>query len=689
MSLTTVVKERIEQGEKAPAGTYIHLVGKKDEVKELWEAYLSIQDEMYTPEEDQGELTEEQYAHYVRLVHDAIRSTDKAGDAFQKGIDDKAPKKQTAMMDFIDSVGMLEVQLIAGKLVTAVHNVQSGKMSVPGWPMLAGLRLHMFKTFQERMDKVIEVLTLWKAMCKDLFYTEMTWEKRIAMQPQEEADKKATNARLNLQRKHDKEKAKKLIEENKKREAAAIESDNEDNDNQKDASTEATPAPAKPVNKRAKRIKPDQFIAITTRARRDKKAKAAGSAEQATDTDADAASQPADATARESTNTDGSTQPSDTTASATINTGGPIDPASPTEPEPVNGDDSSHLAVSPAPASNNTGGSTQPSSGTAFVPINADGSSQHSLPSTPTPENTGGSNQTNNLFAGPAMVDHGPAMQAALTAAKGQRELYDSFKFPGPFARPMAEYGNERPPAYSPGKYSLPQQPEKAPWSSQYFPQKYQPSGNNVTNQQAPYGSQQNVPQSYGVPHPNQQFQMHGIQRSIARAPSHGRISQHDQMPGIQLNGQEPRLHHVGQAVGFQNSDQAASNQPNGRVANFQQNGRVASIQQHGRVASIQRNGRMARTIRLNGSPHSYIVNNYFQHPAPGTSASQALPITQGEDDEHMVYGKAIDYDGTMGPDQDLGNDHAKTLRDDEPEDKPQDTWTVSFLPLNASKIEV
>lgn len=675
-----MVKERIKQGEKAPAGTYIHLVGKKDDVKELWEAYLSIQDEMYTPEEDQGELTEEQYAHYVRLVHDAIRSTDKAGDAFQKGIDDKAPKKQTAMMDFIDSVGMLEVQLIAGKLVTAVHNVQSGKMSVPGWPMLAGLRLHMFKTFQERMDKVIEVLTLWKAMCKDLFYTEMTWEKRIAMQPQEEADKKATNARLNLQRKHDKEKAKKLIEENKKREAAAIESDNEDNDNQKDASTEATPAPAKPVNKRAKRIKPDQFIAITTRARRDKKAKAAGSAEQANDTDPDpdAASQPADATARESTNTDGSTQPSDTTASATINTGGPIEPASPTGPEPVNGDDSSQLAVSPAPASNNAGGSTQPSSGTAFMPINASRSSERSLPSTPTPQKTGGSNQTNNIFAGPALVNDDPAWQAALTAAKGQRELYNSFKFPGPLGKPMAHYGNERPPAYSPGQYSLPQQPQKAPWSGQDFPQQYQPPGDYVTDQQGSHGPHQNIPQSYGLPQPNQQFQMHGNKRSLSRAPSHGRISQRDQMPGIQLNGQEPRLHHVGQAVGIQNSDQAASIQPNGRVA---------SIQQHGRMASIQRNGRMAR-IRLNGSPNSYIVNNYFQHPVPRSSVSQALPITQGDDDEYTGYEKAIDYDRTMGHDQDLDNGqaigYAKVLDDEQSEDNRQDSWAVSFPPLKA-----
>ncbi|KAG6356384.1 hypothetical protein INS49_015772 [Diaporthe citri] len=663
MSLTTIVKDRIAQGEKAPKGTYIHLVGKKDDVRELWEAYLSIQDEMYTPEEDQGEITEEQYAHYVRLVHDAIRSTDKADDAFQKDINGKVLKKQTAMMDFIDSVGMLEIQLIAGKLVTAVHNVQSGKMSVPGWPMLAGLRLHMFKTFRERMEKVIEVLTLWKAMCKDLFYTEMTWEKRIAMQPQEEADKKATNARLNLQRKHQKEKAKKIIEENKKREAAELESDsgdndNADNDNQRDASNEATPVLPMPGNKRAKRIKPDQFINITTRARRGKKSKAAGSAEQATDTDP--ASQPADPAAQASTNTDGSPQP-----------------ASPTASEPANGDDSSQIAVSPAPASNNTGGSTQPSSGTAFVPINAGRSSQRSLSSTPAPKKTGGSNETNNIFAGPALVDHGPALQAALTAApKGQGELYDTSKFPGPLGKPMAQHGNERPPAYSPGQYSLPQQPQKARLSGHYFPQQPQPPGEYVNNQQASYGFQQSTPQSYGLHQPSQQFQIQGPQRSVAQVPSHSRISQHDQMPGIQLNGQEPRLQHNGQAVGFQHSDHAASFQPNGRVANFQQNGRVASIQQHGRMASIQRNGRMAR-IRLNGS-HSYIVNNYFQHPVPGSSVSQALPITQGADNEYTGYEQAIDYDQTMGNSQDQNNDeatgYAKVLGDDQSEDKCQDS---------------
>lgn len=688
MSLTTVVKERIAQGEKAPKGTYIHLVGKKGDVKELWEAYLSIQDEMYTPDEDQGELTEEQYAHYVRLVHDAIRSTDKADDAFQKGLDGKALEKQTAMMDFIDSLGMLEIQLVAGKLVTAVHNVQSGKMSVPGWPMLAGLRLHMFKTFRERMEKVLEVLTRWKAMCKDLFYTEMTWEKRIAMQPQEEADKKATNARLNQQRKNQKEEAKKIVEENKKREAAALESDNEGNDNQKDASNEATPAPTKPATKRAKRIQPEEFISIS-RPRRGKKAKASGSAEQAAD--ADDTSQPADPAAQESTNNDGSIQPSDATASATIDTGDPIQPASPADPEPANGDDSSQLAVSPAPASNNAGGSTQPSTGTAFVPINAGRSSQRSLPSTPAPKKSGGPNQSNDFFVGPALVDHGPALQAALTAApKGQGEVFDTSKFPGPLAKPTAHYGNERPPAYSPGPYTLPQQPRKAQLLGQYFSQQYQPPGHYMNNQQASNDPQQNIPKSYGLPQPGQQFKMHGSPRSVAQVPSHGRISQHDQMPGIQLNGQDPRLQHVGQAVGFQQSDQAASFQPSGRVANFQENGRMASIQQHGRMASIQRNGRMAR-IRLNGS-HSYIVNNYFQHPVPGSSASQAIPITQGADNEYNGYERAIDYDQTVGPDQDPDNAHAlgyaKTLGDDEPEDKCQDSRPVSFPLFHASTMQ-
>lgn len=687
MSLTTVVKERIAQGEKALAGTYIHLVGKKDDVKDLWEAYLSIQDEMYTPEEDQGELTEEQYAHYVRLVHDAIRSTDKADDAFQKDIDGNVLEKQTAMMDFIDSVGMLEIQLIAGKLVTAVHNVQSGKMSVPGWPMLAGLRLHMFKTFRERMEKVIEVLRLWKAMCKDLFYTEMTWEKRIAMQPEEEADKKATNAGLNRKRKLEKNKAKKLIEENKKREAAALESNTEENDNngndnddQKDGSNEATPTPSKPGNKRAKRIKPDQFIAITSRARRGKKTKATGSAEQATDTDT--ASQAADLAVEGSTNTVGSLQPSDAAASTTTIAGGSIQPANPAALVPVNGNDSSQLVVSPAPASNNTGGSTQPSSGTAFVPINAGRSSQRSLPSTPAPKKTGGSNQTNNIFAGPALVDHGPALQAALTAApKGQGELCYTSKFPGPLGKPMAHCGNEQPPDYSPGQYSLPQQPQKAQLSGHYFPQQYQPPGHYVNNQQGSYGFQQSAPQSYSLPQPSQQFQMQGPQRSVSQAPSHYQISPHDQMPGIQLNGQEPRIQHVGQAVGFQNSDQAASFQPNGRVAYFQQNGRVASIQQHGRMASIQRNGRMAR-IRLNGS-HSYIVNNYFQHPVPGSSVSHALPITQGTDSQYTGYEQTVAYNQTMGRDQEPNNDqavgYAKKFSDDEPEAKCQDSWTVSF----------
>lgn len=689
MSLTTVVKERIAQGEKAPTGTYIHLVGKKDDVKELWEAYLSIQDEMYTPEEDQGELTEEQYAHYVRLVHDAIRSTDKADDAFQKDNNGNATEKQTAMMDFIDSVGMLEVQLIAGKLVTAVHNVQSGKMAVPGWPMLAGLRLHMFKTFRERMEKVIEVLTLWKAMCKDLFYTEMTWEKRIAMQPEEEADKKGTNAALNLRRKVEKQEARKLIEENKKREAAALESDNADNDNvgndkQKDASNEATPATGKPGNKRAKRIKPDQFIPITSKARRGKKYKAAGSAEQAIGTNS--ASQPADLVAEASTNTGDAPQPTDAAASTTTSGASPTQPVTPAASVPVNEDDSSQMIVSPAPASNNTSGSTQPSSGTAFVPINTGRRSQRSLPSTPAPKKTGGSNQTSNIFAGPALVDHGPALRAALTAApKGQGELIDTSRFPGPLGKPMAHYGNERPPAYSPGQYSLPKQPQKLHLSGQPSPREYQPPGKYMTNQHTSNDFQQNTPQGYNLPQASQQHQIRGPQGGLAQSSLHRRLPQHGQITRIHYGqGNTQR----GQTTSLQkfHKDGKMTASPHGQMVGTQRNPQFYGCTQHGRTSSVQ-HGHMAR-IRLSGR-NSYVVNHYYQPHVPEDLVSEALPITQDEGNQYTGYEQAVDSSQAIGHGQDLNNGqaigYAKTMGDVQSEDSRQDRSNVSMLPAHAS----
>lgn len=694
MSLTTEVKHRIVQGEQAAAGTYIPLIGNKDEAFKLWEAYLSIQDDKYTPEEKPGELTEEQYQSYVRRIHDAVRSTDRAYDAFQTDIhgntitqQDKqgnTVKTQTGMMNFLDSIKMFELQLVAGKLVTTIHNVQAGRLSIPGWPMLAGLGLHKYKTFPDRMDAAIETLTLWKACCKDLFYTEMTWDKRLAMQPKEEGNKKAANANLNLGRKIAKEEAKKLKEENKKRQAAALGTDQEDNDdNQNDASKEATPAPTKsaPARKR-QRTKPTDFITISARDRLGKKATAESSAEPAAN--AHDATQPVDPPAQAPINTGGTNEAVVDAASIAVNSGG--------SPQP---------AASPTPAPNSNGRSTQPSYGTAFVPINAGGPHQRTLPSVPASNNTGSPKQrapstpsanmktatlkqTTDVFAGPAMVDHGPAIQAALAAGPMvQREFDDTSKFAGPLGKPTAQYGNQGP--LKPGQVSLPQQSQRAQSPGQDLPPQYESPGSHVTARQG--WSHGLDPGSRGFDSFGELYEhyVHGS-RGALEVPCDHLVPQHNQVTGQyrQVN------HQRGQTTSLLNQGS------NGQLGGSQRNPQFTGFTQHGQ--SVQ-HGQMAR-IRLSG-PNSYVVNNYYQPHFPEEwvgqdreflSAPYEVDLKTGDDqdgdgDQEVNFDEWLhsDPDLYLPEDQTVGYRYPVKSGDEQPEDKCQHSQNVSILLARAS----
>lgn len=729
MSVTAVViKDRLAQGEKAAPGEFIDLLDGVDEVEKLFQVYLSLRDEEHTPEEKPAPLTTEVMKSYVRLIYDAINSTDEAEDAFNMGMDGQL--KKTGAMKYVDVLNMFEVQVVAGRLVKTVHKVQSGTLSIPSWPILTALKLHKFKTFPDRMDKVIEALKIRKSICKALFFDELSMLQRVSLQPVEEANKKGTNAKTNFLRGTQLLFARENMPKDEKPGVAMP--GRGDGELEQPANHEGNDEDmALPKSKRARRTPADVAVTINPVSHRVKKPTAAGSAEQATDTDP--AIQPAGPGAQASINTDNCTQSSKTTASDSTNTGGcSIQPASPAAPAPVNNGGPSQPTAPREPTFNNTGGN-----GIAFTPINAGRSrqggfssasaptntsafNQHakpgasasynaggpgqtapstpsivkktggpSQPATPTPVKARGSKQgNNNLFVAPAFIDQNAQMQAALAAgpmAKG--ELLDTLKYPGPLGRPMAQYGdqgpqmagpgvNERPPAYTPGTYYLPQQPQMAQWSGQYLPQQHQSPGNQSINQQASHGFHQGSPQRYSLPQANQQFQMQDPRGSIEQARPYGRISQQDQMSGIQLNSQGPRYQHVDQAAGFH---------PNGRVVNFQQNGRVASIQQNCRMASVQHNGRMAG-IRLNGN-HSYIVNNYFQPPFAGYPDGQALPITQGEEDQYTDYEQATEYGQAMGPNQYLKDHqaigHAKTS-DDEPVDCRE--WlNVSILPSRTS----
>lgn len=695
MSLTAEVKHRIVQGEQAAAGTYIPLIGNKGEASKLWEAYLSIQDDKFTPEEKPGELTEEQYQSYVRRIHDAVRSTDRAYDAFQTDIhgntitqQDKqgnAVKTQTGMMNFLDSIKMFELQLVAGKLVTTIHNVQAGKLSIPGWPMLAGLGVHKYKTFPDRMDAAIETLTLWKACCKDLFYTEMTWDKRLAMQPKEEGNKKAANANLNLGRKIAKEEAKKLKEENKKRQAAALGTDEEDNDNQNDASKEATPAPTKsaPARKR-QRTKPTDFITISARDRLGKKATAESSAEPVAK--ADDATQPVDPPAQAPINTDVANEAVVVPAvSMAGNSGGSTQPA-----------------ASPTPAPNTNGRSTQPSHGTTFVPINARRSHQSTPSSVPASNNTGSPKQrapstpsstmktatlkqTTDVFAGPAMVDHGPAIQAALAAEPMvQSEFDDTSKFAGPLGKPTAQYGNQGP--LKPGQVSLPQQSQRAQSPGQDLPPQYESPGNHVTARQG---------WSHGLDPGSRRFDSFGAlyehyvqgSRGALGAPYHHHVPQNDQVTGIHWG--QGNVQHGNNAARFQ-EDGKITGSPHGQMAGTQRNPQFSGRIEHGQMSSVH------------GQLNSYVVNNYYQSQVPGDLASQDHDFLttpcyagdqktgyeqEGDDDQEVNFDQWLhsDPDLYLPDDQTVGYRYPVKSGDDQPEDKCQDSQNVSILLARAS----
>lgn len=678
MSLTTVAKQRLKQGQKVAEGEYIDLLDGVNEIEKLFDAYISLRDDEYVPDEKPAPLTTQVFKDYVRRIHDAIRSTDEAVDAFKTAKDGTLLNEKTPAMNYVDSVDMFGLQLVAGKLVKTVHKVQSGTVSIPSWPLLTGLKLHKFKTFRERMDKVLEALTTRKFICKALFMDEVPMMTRISMQPEEEAKKKGTNKVTNTKRSgqvlYAKENMPKDGEPDTTRPGTG---DGDEGDEADDEDTDKDMAPP-PTKKRARGTRTPASVAVTINpgGRRSKKPTAARSAQT---TDNTASIQPATPAASTPTQAGSSSEHAPSSAAngsnATITTSF----------TPINAGPSNQRAGAGTSAFNNTGGSVDTAASTPSSPMQTDGPSQSATPDSVTSRVP----KQNNFVAFPVRVDHRPAMQVALSALPmGKGELYDAQKFSGPLGKPRVQYGNqipqtarpgvkELPPAYSRGPYTLPQQPQIVQSPGQYLPQQYQSPGNYVTDQQAFYGYQQSGQRGCSLPQANQQFRTQNRQGSIAQVPPQGQLSQQDQVSAIQFNGQGAQLRHVGQAACYQHGDQAPGFQPNGRVANFQQNGQVASIQQHGPMASVQRNGRVAG-IRLNGSHGCSIVNNYFHRPE--AESSQALAITRGKDNQYMSYVPDPNNDHVFGD--------AKTLDDDQYMVLYDEFVKVSILPENASKVE-
>ncbi|KAK2603213.1 hypothetical protein N8I77_009687 [Diaporthe amygdali] len=247
-----LMRERLATAKCAAQGSWMPLVNRVDEVDQLYDAYLTLKDEAVPDDASLGDLTDAQLQHYVRLLHDAIKSTHQAEDAWNKN------GKPSTAMKHINQLNMFEIQIVAARLVKAVHRVQRGKLSIPSWGLLSSLRLAKKDSFDDRMSDAITSLTRSKSLCKNLFTGQLTWETRIAMQAAEEAVKKVENDKLNGQRNDEVKFAKKNMP-GRKRDAATAEVDNDEND----AGDEPTPAAPK-TRKKPRRASTANYININT-----------------------------------------------------------------------------------------------------------------------------------------------------------------------------------------------------------------------------------------------------------------------------------------------------------------------------------------------------------------------------------------------------------------------------------------
>lgn len=603
MSLTAVVEQRLEQGRTTAAGPYIELVDL-DEVDQLNDAYLSLNDRKYGPEEKPPPLTSEEFKRYVRLAHDAIRSTDEAIDAFKEEKDGTMGK--SSAMNYIDGLKMFEVQLVVGKLVKAVHKVHSGTITTPSWPMITALKFHKFQTFPDRMDKVIVALRTWKSLGKALFLDMVPMEKRLAMQPGEEIKKKGLNKSNNGNRDVQLQFARSNMPKAKKP-ATAVNNDEDDED---DANNDGTPAPAP-----KKRRRDADAVAINPEARRGNDR---GKKKQPT---TQPSTQPTAPAALVSTNPIESIQPGSSAASASYNTAvsGESSSATGTAFTPINRSPTSQSAESFIPAPNTdrpVGGA--PSTPSVDLKIRDPGQE-----ATPTASSDDGSSQP-TIFACHASADQQAAMGLLLSdmqaATKG---LDDKFKFPRPLGKPLPRDGNQLPVLQTaapwPGAYQdplpssqwlLPSQPQQARPPCLYSAYPSQPPPDYATSQRASVGFWQGNPRRDNpLPQVSQLHQMQGTR------PNAGQNQLHRQPPvqngvGEDVTRGQGNIHCGQQTTSLRNEGQETK-------VHFQKHGSMLQ----GPMAGMRQEHSGHGAVSVSGTGVVSIYN-YFQRRTPGPIVS-------------------------------------------------------------------
>lgn len=575
MSLTAVVEQRLEQGRTTAAGPYIELVDL-DEVDQLNDAYLSLNDRKYGPEEQPPPLTSEEFKRYVRLAHDAIRSTDEAIDAFKEAKDGSMGK--SSAMNYIDGLKMFEIQLIAGKLVKAVHKIHSGTVTTPSWPMITALKFHKYQTFTDRMDKVIVALRTWKSLGKALFLDMVSMEKRLAMQPEEETKKKGLNKSNNGNRDVQLQFARSNMPKAEKPATAANNDDDEDY-----ANNDGSPAP---TTKKRRRGTADA-VTINPGARR---GNTRGKKKQ-----------PTVPAAPVSTNPSESIQSASSTASASYNTAaGPSSSATGAAFTPINRPSFSQPAESLVPAPN-AGSPVGAAPSTSSVDVNIGDPSQ---PGTPAAPSSDGSSQP-TIFACHASADQQAALELHLSdvqaASKG---LDDKLKFPRPLRKPTPQDGNQVPQMDGPSanqqplpsnEWCLPQQPQQAQPPCLYSAHPNQPPPDYATSQRASAGFWRGSPRRDNpLPQTNQHHQMQGTRPNTAQSPLH----------------RQPPLHNDVNQGGIQEQ---------GSIYRGQQ---TTSLESGGQVSGKLSYGPMAVMRQTNSGPGAISILNYFQAHSSSPLAS-------------------------------------------------------------------
>lgn len=601
MNLTAVVEQRLEHGRTTAAGPYIELVDL-GEVDQLSDAYLSLNDRKYGPEEQPPPLTSEEFKRYVRLAHDAIRSTDEAIDAFKEEKDGTMGK--TSAMNYIDGLKMFEVQLVVGKLVKAVHKVHSGTITTPSWPMITALKFHKFQTFPDRMDKVIVALRTWKSLGKALFLDMVSMEKRLAMQPGEEIKKKGLNKSNNGNRDVQLQFARSNMPKAKKPATPA----NNDDDDEDDADNDGTPAPA--IKKR-RRATADAVIINPDARRGNNRGKKKKPVTQPTapaasvSTNPSESVQPASSAASASSKTAVSGQPSNATRTAftPINRRPLSQPAEPSIPAPNAGS-----PVGEAPSTSVDMRIGDPGQDATPTALRGDGFSQ------PT------------IFACHASADQQAAMDLLLSdkqaATKG---LDDKFKFPRPLGKPSPKDGNQLPVPQTaapwPGAHQdplpssqwlLPSQPQQARPPCLYsYPS--QPPPDYATSQRASASFWQGTPRRDNpFPQASQQNQMQATRRNAPQRPF-------DRQPPSHNDANEDDIQRQGTTHYGQQTTTFGSLQNEGQVTkvHFQKNGRII----HNPMVGMRQEHSGPGAVSVSGTG-VVSIHNYFQRRMPGALAS-------------------------------------------------------------------